>query len=195
MTFSSFIFGAVVAVLLYNHWYEKKDLGEESILSSIHNYLTGKVMNVVDYIIWLFSWFAFFYLGILVYLGICACVVELRWNLLWVLFLHFLYNHIQQEMEKYYLKDQEGENREINSHYSYIIVGAGTAGCVLANRLSEDLGSSVLIVEAGGSEDEHEMMKVPSMARVLQTTKHDWNFRTVQQKFRCHNKKDRVSEY
>ena len=37
--------------------------------------------------------------------------------------------------------------------YDYIIVGAGSAGCILANRLTKDPGTSVLVIEAGGDDD------------------------------------------
>ena len=36
--------------------------------------------------------------------------------------------------------------------YDYVIVGAGSAGCTLANRLTEDPNIRVLVIEAGGSE-------------------------------------------
>ncbi|XP_058061993.1 neither inactivation nor afterpotential protein G [Anopheles bellator] len=68
--------------------------------------------------------------------------------------------------------------------FDYIIVGAGTAGCVLANRLSSDPNVSVLLVEAGGTFGAASI--VPIMSTAMQGTKYDWSFRTTPQKYSSH---------
>jgi len=59
----------------------------------------------------------------------------------------------------------------------YVIVGAGSAGCVLANRLSEDPSVSVLLLEAGGS-DRSPKVKIPAAFPEQFHTKLDWDFET-----------------
>jgi choline dehydrogenase len=61
--------------------------------------------------------------------------------------------------------------------YDYIIVGAGSAGCVLANRLSADPATQVLLVEAGGS-DKHMNVKVPAAFSKVFKTELDWDLAT-----------------
>jgi choline dehydrogenase len=64
--------------------------------------------------------------------------------------------------------------------YDYIIVGAGSAGCVLAARLSADPGVSVLLLEAGPVDDAAEIHAPAAMSRLFQSA-YDWNYRTVPQ--------------
>ncbi|XP_064625725.1 alcohol dehydrogenase [acceptor]-like [Lineus longissimus] len=74
---------------------------------------------------------------------------------------------------------------ELLANYDYIIVGAGTAGCVLANRLSEDGKTTVLLLEAG-NDGTHPGLEVPSEGSSLyRTNEFDWNYKTVSQKRAC----------
>ena len=65
--------------------------------------------------------------------------------------------------------------------YDYIIIGAGSAGCVLANRLSADPANKVLILEAGGP-DRHPFIHIPGAYAELHATKNNWGFYTEPQK-------------
>ena len=60
--------------------------------------------------------------------------------------------------------------------YDYVIVGAGSAGCVLAGRLSEDAGARVLLLEAG-PRDTDPLIHVPiGIGRMHARRKHDWGY-------------------
>jgi choline dehydrogenase-like flavoprotein len=67
--------------------------------------------------------------------------------------------------------------RERSRSYDYVVVGAGSAGCVLANRLSEDPSVRVLLLEAGGA-DRSLKIKIPAAFPQQFHSKLDWDFAT-----------------
>ncbi len=65
--------------------------------------------------------------------------------------------------------------------YDYVIVGAGSAGCVLAECLSRDAGVRVLLLEAGGW-DWHPLLRVPlGVGRIWGFGRFDWGYQTEQE--------------
>ena len=68
---------------------------------------------------------------------------------------------------------------QLAGEYDYVIVGGGTAGCVLANRLSEDPGNSVLLLEAGGNDRYHWVHIPVGYLYCIGNPRVDWMMKTA----------------
>ena len=65
-------------------------------------------------------------------------------------------------------------------HYDYVIVGGGSAGCVLANRLSDNSDARILLLEAGG-QDNHPLIHMPVGFAKMTDGPHTWGLTTTPQ--------------
>src|SRR5438132_9246391 len=77
--------------------------------------------------------------------------------------------------------------REEREMYDHVIIGGGSAGCVLAARLSEDPDTRVLLLEAGPP-DTNDLIHIPAAFGALFRTEQDWDHATVWEPH-CNNRR------
>ncbi len=91
----------------------------------------------------------------------------------------FLYKNFTRKKRK--------NSRHEKTMFDYIIVGAGSAGCVLANRLTEDPETSVLLLEAGGNDDAQGIHDPTASISLFQSAV-DWAYTTEEESTLNHRK-------
>ncbi len=82
---------------------------------------------------------------------------------------------------------------EWNLNYDYIIIGSGSAGSVVASRLSQNKKNRVLLLEAGGAETV--LSTMPSMSETLQLSEMDWNYTIIAQNNSCFGLENRIMNW
>lgn len=72
-------------------------------------------------------------------------------------------------------------------------MGGGSAGAILASRLSEDPNLSVLLIEAGVSKPS--LLDIPALGPLSQLSDLDWQYTTIPQKHSCFGLKNNVNKF
>ncbi|XP_063447860.1 glucose dehydrogenase [FAD, quinone]-like [Mytilus trossulus] len=85
-------------------------------------------------------------------------------------------------------------DRPLEDWYDFIVVGAGSAGGIVATRLSEGY-DKVLLLEAGGSHIENDLTKIPLLWSALSNSNLDWKYKTIEQKHALFAFKDEVTNW
>uniref|UniRef100_UPI0021309F3C glucose dehydrogenase [FAD, quinone]-like n=1 Tax=Vespula vulgaris TaxID=7454 RepID=UPI0021309F3C len=85
-------------------------------------------------------------------------------------------------------ENQPRVTKKLLKEYDFIVVGGGSAGSVVVNRLTENPEWSVLLLEAGGKEIE--ISEIPALSSYLQKSKLDWKYRPQAQDSACQAMED-----
>lgn len=76
------------------------------------------------------------------------------------------------------VRSSAAEEKVVGEPYDYIIAGGGLAGCVLAERLSQDGSKRVLVIEAGRPDYRSTFIRIPAGILRLFRSVYDWQFET-----------------
>ncbi|KAJ9590389.1 hypothetical protein L9F63_016580 [Diploptera punctata] len=85
------------------------------------------------------------------------------------------------------------DEKNILPEYDFIVVGAGSSGCALANRLSQISKWKVLLIEAG--RPENYIMDIPMVASYLQFSEANWNYKTEPSEYVCLSMNNKQCSY
>ncbi|XP_023936557.2 glucose dehydrogenase [FAD, quinone]-like [Bicyclus anynana] len=106
---------------------------------------------------------------------------------------HKTKGYTRPQTSKYrYLEEEDRENEDFDMEYDFIVVGGGTAGCVVASRLSENRKWNVLLIEAGP--EEPKMALIPGLTSEFKGSSLDWQYSMRPKKGFCQNQGSRGCE-